>query len=156
MSAVRHRDNAGVVAPPPLILLAALLLGLDALWPLPLGLARAVRWASGALSIAISAVVVATGIREFRRAGTNVPPHLPATALVTSGPFRWSRNPLYLAMHLLLAGLAVLLDTGWLLVMLVPFCLAIRHGVVAREERYLEGKFGDEYRRYKATVRRWL
>jgi protein-S-isoprenylcysteine O-methyltransferase Ste14 len=152
------RDSPGVVAPPPLILLAAFLigLGLEILWPLPLGLGRGVRWTVGGVLIAAAVALAASGIREFRRAGTNLAPHLPATSVVTGGPFGWSRNPLYLSMHLFLAGLAFLCDTVWLLVMLAPFFLAIRHGVIAREERYLEGKFGEDYRRYKARVRRWI
>jgi protein-S-isoprenylcysteine O-methyltransferase Ste14 len=158
MTAREHRDNAGVIAPPPLLLLGAFLigLGLEFLWPLSLDFARSVRWTVGAVLIATAVLIVAAGVRQFFRAGTNLAPNRPTTSLVRSGPFAWSRNPLYLAMHFLLAGLAFVLDDGWLLLMLIPFFLVIHYGVVRREERYLEGRFGDQYRRYKASVRRWI
>ncbi len=82
--------------------------------------------------------------------------HLPTTAIVETGPYRFTRNPIYLGMFLGLVGLAIAFDSLWLLVMLVPFTLAIRYGVVAREEAYLERKFGDAYRQYRARVRRWV
>jgi protein-S-isoprenylcysteine O-methyltransferase Ste14 len=75
---------------------------------------------------------------------------------VTGGPFRFTRNPIYLGMFLGLIGLAIAFDSLWVLAMLVPFALVIRYGVVAREESYLERKFGDVYLAYKSGVRRWL
>ena len=86
------------------------------------------------------------------RAGSNVPTSLPTTTIVETGP----RNPIYLGMVLGLIGLAIAFNSLWLLLTLVPFALALRYGVVAREEAYLERKFGDAYRRYSARVRRWL
>ena len=84
-------------------------------------------------------------------------PHQPADHhIVESGPYRFTRNPIYLGMFLGLIGLAIAFDNLWLLMMLVPFALVIRYGVVAREETYLERKFGDVYRRYHTRVRRWL
>jgi len=151
-------DHPGVVAPPPLIFLGFLAagLGLEWLWPTGLGLARVFRVALAAGLIAIAGGLGVTGIRAFRRAGTNVPPHKPATAIVTDGPFRYSRNPLYLGLALILAAIGIGLDSLWVLAMLAPALVVIRYGVIAREERYLEAKFGDAYRRYKARVRRWL
>jgi protein-S-isoprenylcysteine O-methyltransferase Ste14 len=87
----------------------------------------------------------------MRRAGTNIRPDQPTLALVTDGAFRFSRNPLYLAATGLYVGVALLVDALWPLVLLIPML-----AVVAREERYLEAKFGDAYRAYKARVRRWL
>ena len=81
---------------------------------------------------------------------------MPTTAIVTDGPYRFTRNPIYLGMFLGLVGLAIAFDNLWLLAMLVPFALAIRYGVVAREETYLEGKFGEVYTAYRSRVRRWL
>jgi len=90
------------------------------------------------------------------RAGSNVPTSLPTTTIVNTGPYRFTRNPIYLGMVLGLIGLAIALNSLWLLLMLVPFALVIRYGVVTREEVYLERKFGDVYRGYRSRVRRWL
>ena len=89
-------------------------------------------------------------------AGTNIRPNLPAKAIVTSGPFRFSRNPLYCSLTLLYLGLSAFLNTWWSLILLVPLLLVMHVGVVRREERYLERKFGEEYRRYRSSVRRYL
>jgi protein-S-isoprenylcysteine O-methyltransferase Ste14 len=90
------------------------------------------------------------------RTGSNVPTSLPTTTIVETGPYRFMRNPIYLGMFLGLAGLAIAFDNLWLLATLVPFALVIRYGVVAREAAYLERKFGDVYRHYRARTRRWL
>jgi protein-S-isoprenylcysteine O-methyltransferase Ste14 len=95
-------------------------------------------------------------VRAFRNAGTNVETPKPATTLVTSGIYARSRNPMYVALALLFAGTAVLADSGWLALLLLPFLGVLRVGVIAREERYLERKFGEPYRAYRARVRRWL
>jgi protein-S-isoprenylcysteine O-methyltransferase Ste14 len=89
-------------------------------------------------------------------AGSNVPTSLPTTTLVETRPYRFTRNPVYLSLCLGLIGLAAAFDNLWLLMMLVPFALVIHYGVVAREEAYLEPKFGDVYRGYRSRVRRWL
>jgi protein-S-isoprenylcysteine O-methyltransferase Ste14 len=95
-------------------------------------------------------------IRAFRRARTNVETPKPALALVTDGVYARSRNPMYLAIGVLLAGVAALADSGWLALLLVPLLGVLRIGVIAREERYLDRKFGPPYRAYRARVRRWL
>ena len=92
----------------------------------------------------------------FRRAGTDVKPWRSATALVTDGPYRWTRNPMYLGMSFVYLGLAIAADSLAALILLIPVVIIIQTQVIAREERYLEGKFGDEFRAYKARVRRWL
>jgi protein-S-isoprenylcysteine O-methyltransferase Ste14 len=81
---------------------------------------------------------------------------MPTTTIVDTGPYRFTRNPIYLGIFLGLVGLAIAFDSLWPLVTLVPFTLVIRYGVVAREEAYLERKFGHAYRRYRSRVRRWL
>ena len=78
------------------------------------------------------------------------------TTIVDTGPYRFTRNPIYLAMVLGLIGLAIAFNTLWLLLVPVPFALVTRYGVIAREEAYLDRKFGDVYRRYRSRVRRWL
>jgi protein-S-isoprenylcysteine O-methyltransferase Ste14 len=104
----------------------------------------------------IALMLLAWAISTITRAGSNVPTNLPTTAIVESGPYRFTRNPIYLAMMLGLVGLALAFDSLWLLAMLVPFAAVIRFGVVAREEAYLDRKFGDVYRRYRSRVRRWV
>jgi protein-S-isoprenylcysteine O-methyltransferase Ste14 len=96
------------------------------------------------------------GLATITRAGSNVPTNRPTTSIVDAGPYRFTRNPIYLGMMLGLVGLAIAFDSLWPLVTLVPFALVIRYGVVAREEAYLERTFGEVYRRYRARVRRWL
>ena len=95
-------------------------------------------------------------IVTLTKAGSNVPTNLPTTTVVESGPYRFTRNPIHLGMFLGLIALAIAFDNLWLLMMLGPFALPIRYGVVAREEAYLKRKFGDVYRGYHSRVRRWL
>jgi protein-S-isoprenylcysteine O-methyltransferase Ste14 len=90
------------------------------------------------------------------RAGTNVLPTRPALAIVTDGPFRFTRNPLYLANAVAYLGLTLVFNTVWTLLLYVPMLLVIHWGIIRREERYLEAKFGETYLAYKARVRRWL
>ena len=154
-------DRPGVIAPPPIIYAGSLALGfgLDALWPASLeaaGLPGSALYGLGAALIAIGLVLMAVAMRLFRRAGTNVPTGKPTTALVTAGIYRWSRNPIYLALSLIYAGIGVAADNPWILGLIVPLLAVIRYRVVAREEVYLERKFGESYRTYKASTRRWL
>jgi protein-S-isoprenylcysteine O-methyltransferase Ste14 len=153
-------DTPGVIAPPPLIVLAALLLGVvaDWLWPMD-GLDRVLNWPvriglGGALFVG-GGVLVVVGERAFKQVGTNVPPWRPALALATTGVYAHLRNPMYVGAMLLLAGIAVAFASDWLALLLVPTALLLHHGVVRREERYLEAKFGEGYRRYKASVPRY-
>jgi protein-S-isoprenylcysteine O-methyltransferase Ste14 len=95
-------------------------------------------------------------IRQFRTAGTPVPGNKPTTAIVRTGPYRFSRNPIYLAFFALHLGLAIWVNSLWLVAMLIATVAVIAVVVVAREERYLTGRFGPEYLEYKASVRRWL
>ena len=105
---------------------------------------------------ALALALFAWAIITMTRAGSNVPTNRPTTTIVESGPYRFTRNPIYHGMFLALIGLAIAFDNLWLLMMLVPFALVIRYGVVAREEAYLERKFGGTYRGYRSRVRRWL
>ena len=154
-------DHAGVIARPPRI--AYLFLGVGAilgwLWPFPLlpaGAPAALRYGTGGALVALGLLVMTLALRAFRAAGTNVETPKPATALVTDGIYAWSRNPMYVALALLFAGIGVLANSGWLALLLVPYVAVLRIGVIAREERYLERKFGAPYRAYRARVRRWL
>ena len=152
-----HPAHPGVPVPPPLLYAAGFLAGraLDRRWPLPAPPERHARGAGAAL-MALGAALPASAVGLFRRRGTSVVPVRPATALVTSGPYRFTRNPMYVGFALVHAGLALRRRSTWALLMLAPVLAAVHSLVVAREERYLEATFGDEYRRYKREVRRWL
>jgi protein-S-isoprenylcysteine O-methyltransferase Ste14 len=154
---VPQRDTPGVIAPPPLIYLVALAIGfgLEALLP-SASLPNWLAWSLGSLLIAAGAVLAASFVAAFRRARTPVNPGSPTTAIVTTGPYRLSRNPGYLAMALTYAGIAILTNAPWALLPLIPALLLVNRGVIRREERYLEGKFGEDYLRYKDRTRRWL
>lgn len=149
-------DSPGVRFPPPLIYLAAILLGilLDGMSPFP-RLAAPLRWAGIAIVIAAVAVNVA-GFRALRRAGTTVRPDRAATSLVVRGPYRITRNPLYLSLTLLHLGIALWARSVWLVLWVVPAVLVIDRFVIPREERHLESVFGETWRDYRARVRRWL
>jgi protein-S-isoprenylcysteine O-methyltransferase Ste14 len=152
--------TAGVIARPPLLFLAALLLGFvfDRLLPLPFAVPRidSVHWII-ASSLILSGLALATaGIRNFLRARTPVPTNQPTRALVTTGIHAWTRNPIYLGMFVIYAGIGVAVRSLSILVLTLPLAIVIRYGVVAREEAYLERRFGDTYRGYKARVRRWV
>ena len=129
---------------------------LDWLMPLPfVPAAVPAGWLGGAVCVAALALF-AWAIATIMRAGSNVPTNRPTRSIVDTGPYRFTRNPIYLGMMLALVGLAIAFDSLWPLVTLVPFALVIRYGVIAREEAYLERTFGEVYRRYRARVRRWL
>jgi protein-S-isoprenylcysteine O-methyltransferase Ste14 len=154
----RSQDNPHVVIRPPIALALAAALGTAASWlyPLPFVPAPVPAGWVGATVFAIAFLIAAWAIVTMRRAGTRFETHRPATRIVGTGPYRFTRNPIYIGMFLALGGLAIGLDNLWLVAALVPFYAVIRYGVVAREEAYLERKFGNGYLDYKARVRRWL
>ena len=152
-----EQDKAGVVAPPPLIYLGALVFGLllGRRFPmsfLPRTMARGLGWPL------LGGGVLLLGWFEWamRRAGTPTNPYKPSSGIVTEGPFRYTRNPAYLSMTMVYAGVAFLARAAWALALLPVALGVIRRGVIEREERYLERKFGAEYVSYKARVGRWI
>jgi protein-S-isoprenylcysteine O-methyltransferase Ste14 len=151
------QDNPGVIAHPPFLFIAFLAAGivLHLIRALPLGSAPALRWL-GALLMMMGVMLAVWGRRTMTNAGTNINPKQPATFLVVTGPFRYSRNPLYLALTLAYSGLALLINTLWPLILLIILLPMVHWGIVRREERYLERKFGEIYLRYCAVTRRWL
>jgi protein-S-isoprenylcysteine O-methyltransferase Ste14 len=153
----QSKDSPGVIMPPPLIFVAGLAMGwaLQWLWPVRVFPGRPFEVA-GWLVAVLSGVLALWGAWTMRRAGTNIDPRKPALAVVTSGPFRFTRNPLYLSLVLLSVGLALFFDMVWVLVMLIPVVYVMQRYVIRREERYLEVKFGDAYRQYKQNTRRWV
>jgi protein-S-isoprenylcysteine O-methyltransferase Ste14 len=159
MAMVDSPDHADVRMPPPLLYLGALLIGLVVGRLLHIGGFAPHRslslYLGGVLTIGGAALVLAAA-GLFRRLHTNVKPSQPATTLVTSGLYRRTRNPMYLGMSLLYAGPALILDSILALLLLPIVLIVIQTQVIAREERYLEGRFGDDYRSYRQRVRRWF
>jgi protein-S-isoprenylcysteine O-methyltransferase Ste14 len=151
-------DTANVIIRPPIAWALAVLAALALHWLVPLRFMPApvpAGWLGGAVFVVALALAI-WAIATMTRAGSNVPTNTPTTTIVDAGPYRFTRNPIYLGMFIGLIGLAIAFDSLWPLVMLVPFGLVIRYGVVAREEAYLERKFGDLYGGYRARVRRWV
>jgi protein-S-isoprenylcysteine O-methyltransferase Ste14 len=146
--------NLGLIRPP-LVYLAAVGLGLALHWLWPQKILPAAVPAGVALLLAAVALFVAS-VRTFRKAGTPVPGNRPTTAIVRRGPYRFSRNPIYLAFTLFQLGLALALDSLGLLLALVPAHALMALVVIPREERYLETRFPAEYGAYKRDVRRWF
>jgi protein-S-isoprenylcysteine O-methyltransferase Ste14 len=152
-----EQDKAGVIAPPPLIYLGALIFGLllSRRFPIPFlprRMARGLGWPL------LGGGVLLLGWFEWAicRAGTPTNPYKPSSSIVTEGPFRYTRNPAYLSMTMIYAGGAALASASWALLLLPVALGVIRRGVIEREARYLERRFGEEYLRYKAGVRRWI
>ena len=152
-----RRDAAGYGVPAPAIFAGTFVLGLvlDRIAP-PVGLSAAVRLAGGLLVVAGIAGVGLPSLVALRRAGTTPHPGRPTTALVVAGPYRFTRHPIYLSMALVFAGAALAANAVWVLVLLPVAMIATERGPMAREERYMERKFGDAYRAYTARVRRWV
>ena len=150
-------DSPHVLIPPPLLYLLGLAVG----FILHLLAPRSV--VPRPLAYVLAIVFLVAGIwlgswarSHLKRRGTPVDPRRPTTALVTDGPYRYSRNPLYLRVTLLYLGFAFLVNDVWFLAVLPVVLIVLYFGIISREERYLEAKFGDDYRAYKANVRRWL
>ena len=150
-------DHAGVLTPAPVMYGAALLIGLAAEFALPIAhLPRTTSLWLGVATIAISIAIVVSAVKALARGQTAFDARKPTNTIVTDGAFRYSRNPTYLSLTLLYIGVALVLRSSWVLLMVLPAVLVTHWGVVLQEERYLEAKFGEEYRRYKASVRRWV
>jgi protein-S-isoprenylcysteine O-methyltransferase Ste14 len=153
------RDNPGVIVFPPLILLAVLVLGLllDYLGPLNVidALPRVLRLVGGLLLFLFGASFPVRVRRAFEAAGTNIRPDQPTNAIVTTGLFAHARNPVYLGGLIAVLGLALMLGSDWMVILIVPAVLVLHYGVVLREERYLEAKFGAPYLAYKQSVPRY-
>ena len=152
-----ENDNPNVVAPPPLIFLGGLILGGLLGWFFQGSfLPNYFSIVAGIVLILAGLAIVLTAISQMRRAKTNVEPWKPTTAILDTGIYGISRNPIYIAMVLVYAGIAFLFNSFWFLPPLILVLLIIHFGVILREEKYLAGKFGDDYLNYKNRVRRWL
>src|SRR5215469_3649531 len=168
MDAVSKTDRAKVTKPepnpgpnpdllrPPVIFLCAVLLGVAVNWAWPLKFMPRNVGLLGLLVTVCAVVLFLLSYRQFRAAGTSVRGSERTTAIVRTGPYRFSRNPIYLAFILFVLGLSVWLNNLWLIVTLIPAVGLIATVVIRREEAFLERNFHDEYLNYKRSVRRWL
>jgi protein-S-isoprenylcysteine O-methyltransferase Ste14 len=150
-------DNPGVWFPPPLWYALAVLIGvlLDRRWPLPIVAGPVTTLAGGFLVVGWIAISLPS-IGRFRRSKTSIVPIRPAEALVLSGPYRFTRNPMYVSLALLTIACGLFLATWWPLVLLVPTLAIVQQFVILPEERYLRRRFGTDYEAYTRRVRRWL
>ena len=147
----------GVRLHPPIIYAISILagIGLNNLWPLviPFGLHGRLY---GGCVFAVAVGIAGWSLFEFHRADTEVRPDRPDSALITTGPFRYTRNPLYIVLSLTQLAIALWLNNPWILLLLPLSVIVITRYAIAREERYLEKLFGQDYLEYKARVRRWM
>src|SRR5262245_832810 len=155
VAVVAHAGLLTTVQRPPVVFLAAILSGvaLNRGWPLPF--VPPTLWALGAVLVVSGVSLFLLSVHEFRAAGTSVQARKPTTTIVRTGPYRFSRNPIYLSFIVLVIGLSIWLNNLWLLVTLVPPVFLISAVVIPREERFLERAF-PEYSSYRAAVRRWI
>ena len=152
-------DTAGVLAPPPALYGAGLIVGLvlQVLHPVHIASSTGGMLRGVGIALVVVGLLLSTAVmRVFGAARTPVPPYRPTTRLVFEGPYRFSRNPDYIGQALVYAGIALVANSWWPLFTLPLVLFVVQRFVIEREERYLEGKFGEEYREYRARVRRWL
>jgi protein-S-isoprenylcysteine O-methyltransferase Ste14 len=157
MPTIPSKDNAGVIAPAPILYGIAFAVGFAAekiaptqLLPFP-----ASAWL-GLTFIAVAIAIVVSAFKALAQAHTAFDARKSTTKIVTTGAFRFSRNPTYLSLTLLLIGIAFAISSLWVLVSVIPAVVATQWGVILREERYLKEKFGESYSSYASKVRRWL
>jgi protein-S-isoprenylcysteine O-methyltransferase Ste14 len=152
-----EEDRPGVPIPPPLLFVLPILAFLALEWFVPTSFVHgAFRWMLGALVFVTGIALVAGGFITQKRAGTDPIPFKPSTRIVAHGIYRFTRNPMYLGFALCTFGLAILVDSAWMLLAVPIGLILIDRIVITREERYLERKFGEEYLSYKRRVRRWI
>jgi protein-S-isoprenylcysteine O-methyltransferase Ste14 len=157
MRAEQISDSPNVAVFPPALFGGTLVLGLILHWlrPVPL-LPPVIGRVLGVVLLLLSGWLARSAEAAMKRAGTNVRPDQPTLSIVTDGPFRFTRNPLYLATTGLYLSVALLVNALWPLILLPPMLAVLQWGVIRREERYLEAKFGAPYLAYRAQVRRWV
>ncbi len=158
-SGSQRQDSPGIEAWRPAALqVSSVLLGLaiHAFWPVGIPLAAEFGGIAIVLFLGLSLLIAALSFREFARAKTSVRPDRRANVLIRTGPFAYSRNPLYVAVVLLILGIGVWVNSTWIWLVVAPLVLAMNTAVIVREERHLEQRFGREYIDYKKAVRRWL
>jgi protein-S-isoprenylcysteine O-methyltransferase Ste14 len=152
-----EEDHPGVPIAPPLLFAIPILASLALEWFFPTSFAHgAFRWILGALILVTGIALGGSGFITQKRAGTDPIPFNPSTCIVAHGVYRFTRNPMYFGFALLTFGLAILVDSAWMLLAVPIGIVLIDRMIITREERYLERKFGEEYLTYKRRVRRWI
>lgn len=146
---------------PPLIVLIVLAAAIVLDWIIGLSFLPAISWSSwsvypGVLVVACGVALMAWAVRTFAAVGTNLSPHEPTLKLTTAGPYRLTRNPMYIGFMLLLAGVSLVFSLEWGLILLPVLALVLHYGVVLREEKYLTAKFGQTYTDFTSRTRRWV
>jgi protein-S-isoprenylcysteine O-methyltransferase Ste14 len=152
-------DTPRILAPPPLLFFACLLAGwlLGLLWPFqPFEIGFAARLIAGSVLYGVALVLAVSALLIMHRHQTPAEPWKPTTQIVNTGPFRFTRNPIYVALVLVLAAIAIQTASGWLMLFVPVLFLLLDRGVVRAEERYLSTKFGEDYLAYMRQVRRWI
>ncbi|MEJ2621219.1 MAG: isoprenylcysteine carboxylmethyltransferase family protein [Candidatus Thiodiazotropha sp.] len=151
------KDHANVIIPPPVIHILSMAMGgaIGVYFPLSLPQLAMLQWFGAVLS-GISLIITLWGMREFHVLDNPVAPNQPINQLMACGPYRFTRNPLYLSLILLQLGLGLIFLNGWMVLLLLPVVLVVRYYVVAREEAYLMRRFGTAYQAYQKQVRRWI
>jgi protein-S-isoprenylcysteine O-methyltransferase Ste14 len=151
-------DGANVRIPPPALYLAAVALAVVLHWVWPLGFARgtSLRVVLGLAVICGGVAILGSAFSVFRRIGQHPDPRKPTPEIARDGPYRFTRNPMYLGLSLIQLGLGIALGNAWIVMLAVPTAVFIHYRAILPEEQYLEGKFGEEYASFKASVRRWI
>jgi len=151
------KDNAGVITIPPVIYLAGLLTGYLIHYFYPLGfMSEPVSFLIGVLLIAVAIPIALIALLAMKRAETSPDVFSPTTEIVTTGIYRFTRNPMYTSLVIIYLGISFLVNSLWILLLLVPVVIVVNQGIIKREEKYLEQKFGEKYLQYKSEVRRWV
>jgi protein-S-isoprenylcysteine O-methyltransferase Ste14 len=152
-----EKDHPGVPIAPPLLFVLPILVSLAFEWLVPSSFVHGIfRWILGVLFVITGIALAGGGFITQKRAGTDPIPFNPSTRIVAHGPYRFTRNPMYIGLALCTLGIAIMADSAWMLGA-VPIGLALTDRlIIRREERYLERKFGEEYLTYKRRVRRWI
>jgi protein-S-isoprenylcysteine O-methyltransferase Ste14 len=155
-----NSEGPNVIVFPPVIIVLTVAMAAGLQWVAPLGLLSGIdptcRLVVGGPVLLFGLLPTIAGAITLRRHGTNILPSRPATALITGGIYRWTRNPMYTGGAPVMVGIALIFALDWLPLLMIPSWLTLHYGVVRREEEYLQRKFGDDYKRYRAQVPRYF
>ena len=153
------KKTAGVIFPPPFIYLISIVIGniVNLVWRMKIfSGAMILRIVLGIALISAAFFIFVNAFKALEKAKNPIQPYKPTLRIVKTGPYSFSRNPVYLSFALVQLGIAFFLNNMWILIALIPAILIVHYGVILREEKYLENKFGNGYLNYKNSVRRWV
>ncbi|NOQ94452.1 MAG: isoprenylcysteine carboxylmethyltransferase family protein [Methylophaga sp.] len=154
---MEDKGSSGVIIPPPIVYFVCILIGigLNYLWPFSF-FPQSIQDPIGYSIIALSILLFGLVLREFSKSGTSTDYRKSTVAIISTGPFCYSRNPIYLSLTMLNIGVAFVVGSFWVIIMTIPAVLIVHYAVILKEEAYLIKKFGDEYHCYMNSVRRWI